>query len=46
MDPRTGRGGGMAGLVEGAVDLYGRDVATSLGVLPEGEGLDRASGAR
>jgi hypothetical protein len=34
----------LADLVEGAVDLYGRDVATSLGVLPEGEGLDRASG--
>ncbi|MDQ0718629.1 hypothetical protein QFZ55_008081 [Streptomyces luteogriseus] len=34
----------LADLVEGAVDLYGRDVATSLGVLPEGEGLDGASG--
>ena len=34
----------LADLVEGAVDLYGHDVATALGVLPEGEGLDRASG--
>ncbi|MFJ2923537.1 hypothetical protein ACIPIU_00725 [Streptomyces massasporeus] len=34
----------LADLVEGAVDLYGRDVATTLGVLPDGEGLDRASG--
>ncbi|MBB4717699.1 hypothetical protein [Streptomyces luteogriseus] len=34
----------LADLVEGAVDLYGRDVATALGVLPDGEGLDRASG--
>ncbi|MFH9893049.1 hypothetical protein ACH4OQ_11955 [Streptomyces luteogriseus] len=34
----------LADLVEGAVDLYGRDVATALGVLRDGEGLDRASG--
>ncbi|MEW2812178.1 hypothetical protein AB0929_34635 [Streptomyces massasporeus] len=34
----------LADLVEGAVDLYGRDVATVLGVLADGEGLDRASG--
>ncbi|MFJ4559882.1 hypothetical protein ACIP4Q_27840 [Streptomyces massasporeus] len=34
----------LADLVEGAVDLYGREVATALGVLPEGDGLDRASG--
>ncbi|MFD9981417.1 hypothetical protein ACFWZJ_13640 [Streptomyces massasporeus] len=31
-------------MVEGAVDLYGREVATALGVLPDGDGLDRASG--
>lgn len=34
----------LADLVEGAVDLYGRDVATALGVLPADDGLDRASG--
>ncbi|WP_418955372.1 hypothetical protein [Streptomyces tritici] len=34
----------LADLVEGAVDLYGRDVAAALGVLPADEGLDRVSG--
>ena len=34
----------LAELVEGAVDLYGRDVAAALGVLPVDDGLNRTAG--